>query len=72
MIMGKRNEKRSMLEGALMRFWFAFNPLLTWKGDRYKGITGKDVARAMMESAKNQTEKLKIYHWKEMHDLLQR
>jgi hypothetical protein len=55
-----------------MRFWFAFNPLLTWKGDRYKGITGKDVARAMMESAKNQTEKLKIYHWREMHDLLQR
>jgi len=25
----------------------------------------------MIKSAKNQTEKLKIYHWKEMHDLLQ-
>jgi uncharacterized protein YbjT (DUF2867 family) len=72
MIMGKRNERRSMLEDALMRSWSALNPLLTWKGDRYKGITGKDVARAMMESAKNQTEKLKIYHWREMHDLLQR
>jgi uncharacterized protein YbjT (DUF2867 family) len=72
MIMGERSERRSMLEDALMRFWSAINPLLTWKGDRYKGITGKDVARAMMESAKNETEKRKIYHWKEMHDLLQR
>jgi uncharacterized protein YbjT (DUF2867 family) len=72
MIMGKRNERRSMLEDALMRFWSAINPLFTWKGDRYKGITGDEVAKAMMKSAKNQTEKLKIYHWKEMHDLLQR
>ena len=72
MILGNRKEKRSLLEAALMRFWPALNPLLTWKGDKYKGITGEDIAKAMIESAKNQTEKLKIYHWKEMHDLLQR
>jgi hypothetical protein len=70
--MGIRKEKRSLLEGALMRFWSALNPLLTWKGDKYKGITGEDIAKAMIKSAKNQTDKLKIYHWREMHNLLQR
>jgi uncharacterized protein YbjT (DUF2867 family) len=72
MIMGTRKEKRSLPEEALMRFWSALNPLLTWKGDKYKGITGEDIATALIKSAKNQTEKLKIYHWREMHDLLQR
>lgn len=71
MITGNRKEKRSLLEEGLMRFWSALNPLLTWKGDKYKGITGEDIAKAMIKSAKNQTEKLKIYHWKEMQDLLQ-
>jgi uncharacterized protein YbjT (DUF2867 family) len=72
MIVGNRKEKRSLLEGALMRFWSALNPLLTWKGHKYKGITGEDIAKAMIESAKDQTQKLKIYHWREMHDLLQK
>ena len=70
MIVGHRNENRSLLEGALMKFWPALNPLLTWKDGKYKGITGDDVAKAMVISAKNQTEKIKIYQWKEMHDLL--
>ena len=72
MILGNRKEKRSLLEEALMRFWSALNPLLTRKGDKYKGMTGEDIAKALIKSAKNQTEKLKIYHWREMHDLLQR
>ena len=71
MILGNRKEKRSLLEAALMSFWSALNPLLTWKADKYKGITGQDIAKAMMKSAKNQTEKLKNYHWREMHELLQ-
>jgi uncharacterized protein YbjT (DUF2867 family) len=72
MIVGTRKEKRSLLEAALMRFWPALNPLLSWKGGIYKGITGADIAKAMIKSAKNETEKVKIYHWREMHDLLQR
>jgi uncharacterized protein YbjT (DUF2867 family) len=71
-IVGTRKEKRSLLEAALMRFWPALNPLLSWKGGIYKGITGADIAKAMIKSAKNETEKVKIYHWREMHDLLQR
>src|SRR5271154_1567149 len=71
MIVGDRNENRSLLEGALMKFWPVLNPLLTWKDGKYEGINGGDIAKALIKSAKNQTEKLKIYHWREMHDLLQ-
>jgi uncharacterized protein YbjT (DUF2867 family) len=72
MIVGNRKQKRSLLEAALMRFWPALNPLLSFKGGKYRGMTGEDIAKAMMRSAKNQTEKLKMYHWKEMHELLLR
>lgn len=71
MILGNRKEKRSLPEAALMKFWSALNPLLMWKLDKYKGITGADIAKAMISSAQDQTQKLKIYHWREMHDLLQ-
>jgi uncharacterized protein YbjT (DUF2867 family) len=71
MIMGNRKEKRSLLEAVVMRFWSVLNPFLTWKGGEYKGITGEDIAKAMIEAARNQTVMLKIYQWKEMHDLLQ-
>jgi len=71
MIVGDRKENRSLLEGALMKFWPALNPLLAWKDGKYRGITGEDVAKAMIGSAKNQADKLKIYEWKEMHELLQ-
>ena len=71
MIVGDRNENRSPLEDVLMKFWPALNPLLAWKDGKYKGITGEDVAKAMIISAKNQAEKIKIYQWKEMHELLQ-
>ncbi len=70
MITGSRSENRSLLEAALMKFWSALNPLLIGKADRYRGMTGQDIAKAMVQSAKNQTEKLKIYHWREMHNLL--
>jgi uncharacterized protein YbjT (DUF2867 family) len=71
MILGNRKQKRSQLEAALIGFWSALNPLLAGKADKYKGITAEDIAKAMLKSAKNQTEKLKIYHWREMHSLLQ-
>lgn len=70
MITGNRKERRSLLEDALMRLWPAINPLLAWKGGKYRGITGEEIARAMIEAAKGQTEKVKIYEWKEMRDLL--
>jgi uncharacterized protein YbjT (DUF2867 family) len=71
MILERRKQKRSQLEAALIGFWSALNPLLVWKADKYKGITAEDIAKAMLKSAKNQTQKLKIYHWREMHSFLQ-
>ena len=70
MIIGHRKEKRSLLEEGLIRFWPALDSLFLGKSDKYKGITGEDIAKAMVRSATDQTEKLKIYHWREMHDLL--
>ena len=72
MIMGKRKENRSLLEAALMRYGSALNPLLPWQGGRYKGVTGEELAKAMILSAGRQTGKLQIYYWRDMHDLLQR
>lgn len=71
MIMGDRKENRS-LEKVLITIWSVMNPILAGKASRYRGITGEDIAKAMVTSAKNQSEKLKIYHWKDMNDLLQR
>ena len=51
MIVGDRKENRSLFEGALMKFWPALNPLLAWKGGKYRGMTGEDVATAMIISA---------------------
>ena len=53
-----------------MKIWYLLNPRLVGKADRYRGIAGKDLAEAMLNSAKNQPDKIKIYHWREMTELL--
>lgn len=69
MLMGERKEKRPM-EKTIIRIWSVINPVLIGKMNRNKGIKGQDVAMAMNNAAKNQTEKVKIYHWQEMMNLL--
>jgi uncharacterized protein YbjT (DUF2867 family) len=71
MIMGNRQENRP-LERILIKVWSVINPLLVGKADRYRGMTGEEIAKAMSLSATTRAEKLKIYHWKEMKALLQR
>ena len=66
MILGKRSEKR-LMEKSLIKLWNFINPVLPVK---YKGMDGKDIAKAMNNAANNQVEKVKIYHWKEMNQLL--
>jgi hypothetical protein len=46
--------------------WRWLNPLLVGKADRYCGITGEALAAAIVNSARNQTDKVKIYHWRKM------
>jgi uncharacterized protein YbjT (DUF2867 family) len=70
MIMGNRKESRKF-EKILINVWAFINPLLIGKSlKKYRGITGEDIAKAMMNTAKNQKEKVKIFHWQEMTDLL--
>jgi uncharacterized protein YbjT (DUF2867 family) len=69
MLMGNRKEHRPS-EKALIRVWSAINRIFIGKLSRYRGIDGKDVAKAMINAAKKQSVKVKIYQWKEMNDLL--
>jgi uncharacterized protein YbjT (DUF2867 family) len=69
MLLGTREEHRPM-EKTLIQLWTLINPILFAKLNAYKGIDGKDVAKAMMNAARNQTEKVKIYQWSEMQALV--
>jgi uncharacterized protein YbjT (DUF2867 family) len=70
MIMGKRKESRPF-EKILIKIWAFINPLLIGKSlKKYRGIAGEDIATSMMNAAQNQKEKVKIFHWQEMTDLL--
>ena len=67
MIMGERKESRP-LEKGLIRVFRMINPI--FGSGKYRGIEGKDIARAMNKAAGRQTVKVKVYQWKEMNELL--
>ncbi|MEP7323551.1 MAG: NAD(P)H-binding protein [Saprospiraceae bacterium] len=69
MLLGNRKENRPF-EKIFITLFKLINFLFVGKLNKYKGIDGKDVARAMNNAAKNQTEKVKVYQWKEMNSLL--
>ena len=69
MILGQRDEDRPR-ERLFIAAWGALNPLLVGPADRYRGLTGEEIARAIANAAQHQTGKVKIYHWKEMAALL--
>ena len=72
MILGNRTEPRP-LEHFLGRAWALLDPLLMGSLDRYKGIHGADIARAMGRAAADRRpERVAIYHWRQMQDLLER
>ena len=69
MIMGARKEKRVM-EKLIINLWSVVNYVLLGKYlNKYKGIDGMQIARAMNNAAKIQSEKVKIYQWEEMNTL---
>ena len=69
MIMGQRQEHRP-LEGVLIQLWGAINPIFAGPLSHYRGIDGKHVAEAMHLAAAHQSDRVKIYHWREMSQLL--
>jgi uncharacterized protein YbjT (DUF2867 family) len=69
MIMGNRKESRA-LEAFLIKVFSVINPLFVGPVQKYRGIEGKDIAKAMIAAAKIPAEKVKIYEWKELVALL--
>ena len=69
MILGERDEDRPR-ERLIIAIWGALNPLLFGPADRYRGLTGNEIAHAIAKAARHQTERVRIYHWKEMAALL--
>jgi uncharacterized protein YbjT (DUF2867 family) len=69
MILGERDEDRPR-ERMIIAVWNVINPLLVGPADRYRGLAGEAIARAMANAAQHQAGKVCIYHWKEMAALL--
>ncbi len=69
MILGDRPERRP-LERVLGRLWVGVDRLLPGSLDRYRGISGPDIARAMAAAAGLPGERVAVYHWREMRALL--
>ena len=69
MILGQRDEDRPR-ERFIIAVWNVLNPLLMGPADRYRGLSGNDIAHAMANAARHQTGKVRVYHWKEMAALL--
>ncbi|MCD0470356.1 NAD(P)H-binding protein [Flavobacterium sp. JAS] len=65
MIVGNRKDKRPF-EKIGMMIWKLIYPVFIGKQTDYKEIDGKEIAKAMNNAALNQTQKVKIYNWKEM------
>ncbi|MDQ8003286.1 MAG: oxidoreductase [Pedobacter sp.] len=67
MIMGSRAESRP-LEKVFIKIFSIVNLLLIGSLNKYKGITAKNIAKAMIKAAQQTNEKIKILHWEEMID----
>ena len=69
MIMGNRKEKR-LVEKIMMKIWSFINPLFMGKTNKYRGISAQNIAKTMNNAAKKPTEKVRIYHWSEMVEMV--
>ncbi len=68
LLLGNRKENRP-LEKFFLKIWPIISLIFRGTLSRYRGIEGKEVAQAMQHAALHQTEKVKIYYWKEMNHL---
>ncbi|WP_247553291.1 oxidoreductase [Bradyrhizobium sp. 138] len=56
MILGARDEDRPR-ERLIIALWGVLNPLLVGPADRYRGLTGNDIAHAIAKAARHQTRR---------------
>jgi uncharacterized protein YbjT (DUF2867 family) len=68
-LLGERDEHRPV-EKLFLLFWPIIDLLFVGPLSIYRGIRGKDVAFAMLSAAKHSSQKVNIYHWQEMKNLL--
>jgi uncharacterized protein YbjT (DUF2867 family) len=68
-ILGDRKESRPM-EKVFIGIFKLINPLFVGSLSKYKGIEAEDIAKAMVKSADQLDQKVKIVHWEEMTALL--
>ncbi|AWG22424.1 epimerase [Flavobacterium faecale] len=69
MLLGSRKENRPS-EKIFIKIFKVINSIFIGSLSKYKGIDGKDVAKAMNNAAKKQSDKVMVYQWKEMNSLL--
>ena len=69
MILGSRKAHRPM-EKIFISIFSIINPILIGNLSKYKGMDGKDIAKAINKASNNQEEKVKIYRWNQMANLL--
>jgi len=69
MILGSRKAHRPM-EKIFISLFSIINPILIGNLSKYKGMDGKDIAKAINKASNNQEEKVKIYRWNQMANLL--
>jgi len=68
MLMGERKEHRP-LERFLIKVFRVINPLFIGRLNKYRGIEGKTIARAMINAAERPSGKVSSYEWKEIEAL---
>jgi uncharacterized protein YbjT (DUF2867 family) len=69
MLMGNRKEKRP-LEKFLIKVFAVINPLFIGPLNKFRGIEGKSLAKAMVIAARDNTVGYKVYEWKEINDAI--
>lgn len=69
MLMGDRKNEKRPLEKFMIGLFSVINPLFMGSLQKYRGIQGAEVAKAILNAAKKPAGKVQMYEWKEMKDL---
>jgi uncharacterized protein YbjT (DUF2867 family) len=70
MLMGDRKNENRPMEKFMIGLFAFINPLFMGSLQKYRGIQGAEVAKAMLNAAKKPGSKVQVYEWKEMKRLL--
>jgi len=69
MLMGNRTNEKRPMEKFFIGLFAVVNPLLVGSLKKFRGVQGKDVARAMIAAANRQSLKVNVYEWVEIKRL---